>query len=188
MSLARFSQECPGLASSITRLYGSEVASQIAQDYCLAADLGGNVEPALTREEGVSFNPRIARIVSLVIQDCEAVSPAMVRVAVYSSVSSEHVESLPSDIVSYVKGVNSGSPDSSSWMLGVSLARVLDRVRHLHMISVAHEQREALLKEVVSSPLLLPNSGVPERLRAKVLHAVDLQSRRLSEDRERIKT
>lgn len=72
MSLDRFTKECHGLAGSLSRLYGEAVAAQIAGDYCVAADLGGNLEPALPREEGVSFNPRIARVVSLVVQECDS--------------------------------------------------------------------------------------------------------------------
>lgn len=185
MSLARFAKECPGLSGSITRLYGQEATTQIAQDYCVAADLGGNVELGLTREEGVSFNPRIARIVSLVIQDCDSVNPAMVRVAVYSSVSGDLMAPVPSDIASDVMALKVVSPQSPSWLKGLSLALTLDRVRHLHMIEAPLDEKATYLQEVGCSALVVPGSGAPERLRVKVLHAVDLQSRRLSEERER---
>jgi hypothetical protein len=53
------------------------------------------------------------------------------------------------------------------------------------MIAFSPDQKEAYLTEVRSSALLLGDSGTPEGIRIKVLHAIDLQSRRLAEDRER---
>ena len=183
MSLARFTKECPGLAGSITRLYGDEVAFQVAADYCVVADRGGNVELGLSREQGVSFNPRIARIVSLVIQDCGKVEPSMVRVAVYSSLPRESGCDIPVDVAGDVAAVKDPSLESSSWIQGISLAVMLDRVRHLHMITCTLGEKEAYLNEVRSSPLIASQSGAPETLRLKLLHAIDMQTRRISFDR-----
>lgn len=180
MSLARFTKECPGLAGSITRLYGLDAASQLAADYCVAADLGGNVEVGITREEGVSFNPRIARIVSVVIQDCGQVDLNMVRVAVYSSVPVERGGAVPSNVVDDVVAVRDASATSATWVKGISLALSLDRLRHLHMAQFSQEEKLRVLDEVRGSPMLVPDSGAPEALRLKLLHAVELQSRHLS--------
>lgn len=171
----------------MTRLYPESVISQISLDYCVAADLGGNVELALTREEGGSFNPRIARILSLVIQECEAVDLAILRTAVYGCVAYERINAIPPEVVAYVEQVRAATFQSPSWAQGVSLALTLDRVRHLHMMARSLDEKEAYLDEVRASPLTRPESGAPERLRIKVLHAVDLQTRRLSDDRGRDK-
>ncbi len=168
------------------RLYGEAVALQIAGDYCVAADLGGNLEPAVPREAGVSFNPRIARVVSLVMQECVSVDPALVRLAVYSCVGSDRIDDLPSDLTSELKSVREASLGGPSWAQGISLAIVLDRVRHLHMMTSDLDEKGAYLDEVRASPMLLPESGAPERLRMKVLHAVELQARRLADDREKV--
>lgn len=185
MSLARFSKECPGLAGSLSRLFGHDVVARLAVDYCVAADLGGNVEVGLTREEGVSFNPRIARVVSLVIQECEPVDLLLLRVAVYSSVPKERAAAIPADVASAIGMMGLGAFDASPPIQGVSLACMLDQVRHLHMSNAPLHQKQGILDEVRSSRLLLPESGAPERLRVKVLHALDLQARRLSDDIER---
>jgi len=184
MSLSRFTKECHGLAGSLTRLFGEPVISQISSDYCVAADLGGNLEFALAREEGVSFNPRIARVVSLVIQECESVDLALLRAAVYSCVANERMNDIPHEVLSCVEEIRAATSESPSWAQGVSLALMLDRVRHLHMMATALDEKGAYLDEVRASPLVRPESGAPERLRVKVLHAVDLQARRLSDDRE----
>jgi hypothetical protein len=185
MSLTRFAKECHGLAGSLTRLYGDGVVAQISEDYSVAADLGGNLELAVPRAEGASFNPRIARVVSLVIHECESVSLALLRSAVYSCVDNERINELPSEVVYDVKEVKKAASHSPAWAQGVSLAITLDRVRHLHMMTSTHDEKCAYLDEVRASVLLRPESGAPERLRVKVLHAVDLQARRLADDRER---
>lgn len=183
MSLVRFSKECPGLAGSIARLYGDEVASAVAADYCIAADLGGNVELGVVREEGVSFNPRLARIASLVIQECGDVVPLMVRVALYSGVPLERSGEISADITREVTEVREASPKSPPWIQGVALALTLDMLRHLHMSNAPADEKESSLNQARASLLLSPDSGAPERLRLKVIHALDLQTRRVAMDK-----
>jgi hypothetical protein len=185
MSLTRFAKECHGLAGSLTRLYGEGVVSQISEDYSAAADLGGNLELALPREEGVSFNPRIARVVSLVIQECDSVGLTLLRSAVYSCVDNDRINDIPPEVGCEVKEIKTASLQSPAWAQGVSLVLMLDRVRHLHMVTSTHDEKGAYLDEVRASMLLRPESRAPERLRMKVQHAVDLQARRLADDRER---
>lgn len=185
MTLVRFTKECPGLVGSLSRLYGSNTVTQMGVDYCAAADLGGNVEVGLPREEGVSFNPRIARVVSVVIQDCEGVDPRMLRVAVYSTIPTEKVEAVPAELLSDVVAVRSSSGESPTWIQGISLALFLDRIRHLHMIEMSDVERMSYMKEVKSLPMLSAHPGAPENLRLKVIHAIDLQTRRIAIDNEK---
>ncbi len=173
------------MVGSLGRLYGEEVVAQIGGDYCAAADRGGNVEPGLSREEGVSFNPRIARIVSLVMQDCEEVTPHMLRVAVFSTLPDGATEGVPTELCKDVSEVRAASPESSPWIQGISLALYLDRIRHLHMVAMSDAERIAYVEYVKSSPLLSVRSGAPENLRLKVIHAIDLQSRRIAIDAEK---
>ena len=185
MILVRFRKECPGLVGSLGRLYGEAVVTQVAADYCAAADLGGNAEVGLSREEGVSFNPRIARIVSLVIQDCNRVEPHMLRVAVYSTLPREKMGAVPPAVQPDVLSVGSASQESPGWMQGIVLALELDRIRHLHMIAMSDDERMSYMKEVQNSPLLSVPSVTHENLRLKVIHAIDLQTRRLTSNAER---
>jgi len=187
MILVRFTKECPGLAGSLGRLYGDVVVAQIGADYCSAADCGGNIEVGLAREEGVSFNPRIARIVSMVVQDCERVDPHMLRVAVYSTTPREVMvaECVPSEVQSDVAAVRSVSEQSPAWIQGIALALLLDRIRHLHMLEMSTDEKVLYMAQAQASPMLVPQSGAPSNLRLKVIHAIDLQNRRLKIDAEK---
>ncbi|MEY4667921.1 MAG: hypothetical protein RL518_620 [Pseudomonadota bacterium] len=178
----RFTQECPGLAGSVARLYGREVLAAFAQHYCAAADLGGNDELGVLREEGMSFNPRIARVVSLVIQECEEVTPAVLKAAVYGTVPS--TVALSSDILAEVREVRSPSPSSPTWAKCIALVLMLDRVRHLHMADIPVQDKETILAAAESSPLLAANGGAPQNIRLKVIHGIAMQRRRINIEAE----
>jgi hypothetical protein len=47
------------------------------------------------------------------------------------------------------------------------------------MADVPADLKEEILTNVASSPLLLPGGTCPETLRLKVVHAVDMQRRRM---------
>jgi hypothetical protein len=181
MMLVRFTKECPGLAGSLGRLYGKDVVAQFALDYCEAADLGGNVEFGVAREEGVSFNPRIARVVSLVMQDCDDITPHVLRVAAYSAVPLD--EEIPADLRSDVSAVRDVASESPEWIKCIALALMLDRARHLHMADIGCDEKERMLASFASSALLAPDAGSPENLRLKLIHSIDMQRRRLHIDR-----
>ena len=178
MMLDRLTRECPGLASSLTRLYGREVAEDVAQYYAQVADLGGNNELGVVREEGVSFNPRIARLVSLMIQDCDEVTPRILRATVCSALADD-VE-VPQEVLPDVVDIRAATPSSPAWVSCIALAGMLDCVRHLHMTELPVVQKETILTNVASSPLLLSGGTSPENLRLKVIHAVDMQRRRIA--------
>ncbi len=181
MMLVRFTKECPGLAGSLGRLYGKDVVAQFAHDYCEAAGLGGNVELGVAREEGVSFNPRIARVVSLVVQGCDSITPHVLRVVAYSAVPLDR--QIPADLQSDVSAVREVAPESPEWIKCIALALMLDRARHLHIADIGFDEKERLLASFASSALLAPDAGSPENLRLKLIHSIDMQRRRLHIDR-----
>jgi len=181
MMLVRFTKECPGLAGSLGRLYGNDVVSQFAHDYCEAAARGGNAELGVAREDGVSFNPRIARVVSLVIQDSDDITPHVLRVAAYSAVPLDG--EIPADLRSDVSAVRDVASESPEWIKCIALALMLDRARHLHMADIGFDEKEGILGSFASSALLASDGGSPASLRLKLIHSIDMQRRRLHVDR-----
>jgi hypothetical protein len=181
MMLVRFTKECPGLAASLGRLYGKDVVAQFAHDYCEAADRGGNTELGVAREEGVSFNPRIARVVSLVIQEHDKITPHVLRVVAYSTVPLDG--GVPAEVLSDVSAVRDVTLESPEWIKCIALALMLDGARHLHMADIGCAEKERMLASFASSALLAPDAGSPENLRLKLIHSIDTQRRRLHIDR-----
>ena len=180
MTLVRFTKEAPGLAGSLGRLYGHEVVERVALDYCAVADRGGNDELGVIREEGVSHNPRIARVVSLVIQDCKEVTPRVLRAAVYGTLPL--TQGVPPELLPDLVAIREATPTSPEWAACVALALMLDRVRHLHMADIPVREKEGILFTVEASSLLTPGVGSPENLRLKVIHGVAMQRRRIKMD------
>jgi hypothetical protein len=176
--VARFTQECPGLAGSLGRLYGREVADQFAQYYCEVADLGGNDELGVVRADGGSFNPRIARVISMVVQECKEVTSRVLRAAAYSTLLFDG--EAPLEVRADIAAVRGATPSSPEWASCVALALMLDRIRHLHMADISVHEKERILLTVESSPLITPGGRGAENLRLKVIHGVAMQRRRLN--------
>jgi len=184
MTLTRFRRECPGISATIDRMFEEEVAERIALDYEAVSDAGGNKEAQIFREEGVSFNPRVARILSIVIQDGGLTGARELRVAMYATVSSvERVShALSDELAGEVRSVLCAQDASSDWIRVIRLSLVLDRVRHLHMTNVDDSEKLVVLDEVGAQALRDCGAGVPERLVSKVSRAIQLQRQRVIGD------
>ena len=181
MVTGRLAEECPGLAVLFGRYFDSATAETLAEDYFAAASRGGNHEDGVIREEGVSFNPRLARIVTVLLRDGGLRDPWMVRVAIYGAVSStggslEGIDAqLTSDVALLMREPREGQP----WYTTIALAYLLDRVRHLHMTTLTGSAREEILRSVEQLPIVSGDSeGNP--LLVKVRHAITLQRKLVS--------
>ena len=87
MFTGRLSEECPGLAVLLGRYFDPSTVEILSEDYFAAVVRGGNQEDGIIREEGVSFNPRLARIITVLLRDGGVRDSWMLRVAVYGAVS-----------------------------------------------------------------------------------------------------
>lgn len=179
--MSRLSAECPGLAVLLGRYFDAATAELLAQDYCSAADRGGNRDVLVVRDEGVSFNPRIARIVTLLLRDGGVTDSWVIRVAIYRAGAPEDglLEGVDPLIVSDVERLSRDPRAGPDWYTTVALAYVLDRVRHLHMTSMTAAEREKCLENFERLPIVADEFG-SEPLLVKVRHAISLQRKRLS--------
>jgi hypothetical protein len=177
-SATKFQSECPGVFGLISRLLGEDKALVIAADYDLVTQHDGNYEPAVIREEGVSFNPRIGRVLSIVIQDGGVQECDAIRSALYACAPRleppEELEPLGSE----ARNLLSTDPVANT----IQLTLELDLIRHLHMTTYSVEDRQKLLAERAQSTLLPRLGKGSPRLFEKVAHAITLQQRRLELD------
>lgn len=182
-----FFEQCPGLVSVLSRTLDRRDVEALAADYEVVVAHGGNEELAITREEGLSFNPRVARIVLLSHREAGVTSLHQLRVALYSAVDAGHpvcgedAVAVERDLAR-VRGI---SREDSEWMKGVAIVRLLDEVRHLHMTTLGGEARRERLAVARNSPLKDPTFGTPEGLRLKLEHSIKLQERILQAESER---
>lgn len=171
----KFQSECPGVFGLISRLLGEDNALLMAADYDLITQHDGNYEPAVIREDGVSFNPRIGRVLSIVIQDGGVQERDSIRSAMYACAPRleppEELEPLGSE----ARNLLSTEPIANT----IQLALELDLIRHLHMTTYSVEDRQKLLTERAQSTLIPRLGKGSPALLQKVTHAITLQQRRL---------
>jgi len=176
--VTKFQSECPGVFGLLSRLLGEDPALLLAADYDLVTKHDGNYEPAVIREEGVSYNPRVGRVLSIIIQDGGVQERDAIRSAMYACAPRleppEELEPLGSE----ARNLLSTEPVANT----IQLALELDFIRHLHMTTYSVEDREKLLTERAQSTLIPRLGKGSPTLFQKVAHAITLQQRRLELD------
>jgi hypothetical protein len=177
--------EAPGLTFKLARIFNAEVINQLEAHYDRVVQLGGNQEEGFVREEGVSFNPRIARIASLVLEHCVSPTPEAVAAAMWSVVPDRLLElqATAPQLVSLVEGVFEESADQMITPIAATIRAVLllDRLRHLHMATLSLSEKIAVLDAPRCAAVLAETFPISQQLRAKVQHARQLQRRNVSE-------
>ena len=179
----RLEAECPGLAVLLGRYFAAPTIEALAEDYYGASARGANQEFGVVREEGVSFNPRLARILTLLLREGGVRDPWVMRVAMYGAASSEGspLEELDAQLAAEVRLLTLDPCSGSPWHKTIALAYILDRVRHLHMTTMTVSEREEYLRTVEQTSIVSGDSPRDPFL-GKVRHAITLQRKRLSID------
>jgi hypothetical protein len=148
-------EQSPKVFIALKRFLEPDQLTSLAANYQECVSLGGNVEAGMTREEGVSFNPRLARILSIMIQDGGVKDFELLRSALYAACDNSAVSGS-----TLVRGVIA-----------------LDSIRHLHQTDFSEPKRQEILLGVESTLLGQLRNEMPEWLQKKLEHAIALQRR-----------
>lgn len=175
----------PKVFSILGRFLEPANFEQISADYQRCAELGGNTELGFVREDGASFNPRLARVLSLLVSDGKVSDPAILRAALYAATrvvfSGTRLEGfVPPELLRVVETVG----DTSYAIPEAALIRgviELDAIRHIHQRNLSVAERVEMLadKEKLLQTGFL--ALLPAWLRGKLEHALALQLRNLAE-------
>lgn len=184
VSRSVFQSDCPGVFGIVSRIVAETECAAVADAYEVAKSHGGNDEHGTNREQGVSFNPRLGRILSILIQDGHVHDVNVLRCALYASTSLterdlHHV--VPTELLEMVLQLQA-RPVVSDAARAIQLAWALDGVRHLHMTDLPLVERMRLLKHYDEVLRLYGGSESVEPLVIKLRHAMTLQRRRLAFD------
>ncbi len=171
--------QSPGLLILLQRLLPAAAVPLLVSDYEVAERCGGNQEPGVLREEGASFKPRIARVVSLLLKDFEVRDVTTLRAAVYATADTltdagQEIDSQAYALCQESRQPGFAKPSSAAAML-VAAAIELDSVRHLHMMSISIRQKELLLDAAGRLADELKRDDSLEAGRIKLFHAIRLQ-------------
>jgi hypothetical protein len=186
-------RDSPKIFHALRRFLSTDELDLISKDYEYAATQGGNVEVQLTREEGVSFNPRMARLLVILVHDLQVQELSVLRSVLYTAITTSNIlvretapavtpHALPEELALRVKLACEGGAgdDATAEMLRGVI--ILDTVRHLHQCHWAPDELEAVLtlaRELVSA---LNHANLPAVLSQKLVHALEMQKRRLVTD------
>jgi hypothetical protein len=174
-------ENAPKVFAVLARYLADPHLDQLAAEYFECVELGGNEEPGMVREEGVSFNPRMARVLSLLLTDGGVRDLDTLRVSLYAAsprAVQDSAHLAPTELRELVVAVWT----DPCAMLTAALIRgaiELDAVRHLHQTTYSVAEREEILAHTERTVLADPLSMLPEWLRKKLEHAITLQRRQI---------
>ena len=146
----KLEEDSPSLAGFLGRYLPKEEADSLTDLYSLVADLGGLNDSPVTREEGVSFNPRPARLCHILnkelkVHSSELLGAAIILPLLHNNLSLEPLLGRWSREASLAELAYRGDR-SSQEEEALYLAYWVDLLRHLHMSKVSREEREETLE------------------------------------------
>lgn len=89
LSISLLKNDSPSLHGKIIRLYGT-IPEMCSRSYEITKKHQGNTELHFTREAGVSFNPRSARIAVILLEGNKEIEPYQISLAILSSLLELH--------------------------------------------------------------------------------------------------
>lgn len=192
----------PGLLATLQRVFSAEEVSLLSEDYGLVVNAGGLSEDPVIREEGVSYNPRPARIATIVLAETPHPELHAIRLALWSTIGASRMSDAPECIAADLRMVRSILEESSklvsqetreggslievntSSVVEVLLAVQLDTVRHLHMTTLSPEARERVVETseamVRKVEQIVASVTVVQTLIKKLQHSISQQRRILT--------
>jgi hypothetical protein len=190
--------DSPKVFFALARFLNPDELGLLEDDYLRVRHQGGNIEPFAQREAGVSYNPRLARILSILVHDLAVRDLRTLRTALYAALILKTCEHTPlgntkgrwSEIVNQhdSAGViellsqleHSMCRDPVSAMIAGAL--VLDNVRHLHQSRSTVAERREVLQGAQQWVRAIELCGASRDLMLKLRHAITLQQRRVDAD------
>lgn len=186
MAQSTLANDSPKVFHALARFLSPEELALVGSDYAFADAHGGNRELRLSREVGVSFNPRLARIVSILIHDLGVRDLSTIRAALYCAVFDSgcgipvNVDAnppVPLELHSLVSATT-GEALAHGGSGAIRAVIALDSIRHLHQGEWSDGEREDILAQAEQIARALAGSQQESVLIAKLSHAITLQRRR----------
>ncbi len=130
-------EHSPKLKGTLNRTLEPADRETVERYFLTAVRNGGLAELDYKREEGQSFNPRPARILSILIEQanlhCPQTLSAAVLASVWTTLSADIRRELPPELVNLAEQAAGNSIPSNQAAIFIRLASYLDRARHLHL-------------------------------------------------------
>jgi len=168
--------DSPGLALYLRNHLSPSELKAVAEAYSESVKLGGCNEGLVERDPEVSYNPRPARILKLLIEECgvsdvDLMIDALKALPLFESFEAGAVATTLTNI----REKSANRLNKAEHLLGVML---LDYLRHLHMSKISPEGLSAILKEA-GDTLTRITAEIPQKLQMKISDTISKQLRRV---------
>jgi len=174
-------EDSPAMASALSKVTSAEEFRHLADLYCLAASFGACDEGKIRRKEDVSFNPRPARIVQLLMKEAGINQIVFIAGAILSCATTE-ISDL--SILSEQELLTFSNTKSLLCLKDtpakikfdteesqIFLAHILDEVRHLHMTIMEEDEMNLIVTRAESVLAHMDKQGIETRLKILLQNA-----------------
>ena len=172
MCIRKYSQQLDRLLKGLTK--GNE-RQLLEESFGNALSLGGLAERDFLRERGVSYNPRPARVVHILVHDCGTTNAEVLAAAMIASVCEAQARDKDNSLPEAVIELAAASKQSVGALGAVPLeaqqiavAVRLDRARHFHL---SRPSIETLSRFVDETELFIPLAEKAAPRVSMLLHA-----------------
>lgn len=141
---------------------------------------GGREEDVVIREEGESFNPRLARLAQLLISEGGETSASVIGAAFLMVLEKKSAAAAPAnaETKALAEAAHARTFDRLPAAAALALAYHLDQIRHLHRSRRSQSESSALLESARTLLSLASPEGRSQRLYTVLTHAISQQERR----------
>ncbi|MCB0338952.1 MAG: hypothetical protein KDD53_05075 [Bdellovibrionales bacterium] len=128
-------KDSPKFYNLVRRSLGDSAVQELNTAWQEASKLGALCDSPIRREQGVSFNPRPARVGILLIQEAQVYDFKSLKLAIYACIKPHHLNPIEQE----ANEINSLLDFKISPNLSINLATIcsvflLDHLRHVHMM------------------------------------------------------
>jgi hypothetical protein len=170
-------QDSPALYGSVRKRFAESQVRVLVGEYLEAVTAGANRELDFSRPEDASFNPRIARIASLVAHEGGMDDFSALRAVLWSCVPgrmSVALAEFPTELLEVKEAVYVERLAKT-----ILAAAHLDRLRHIHLSSTSQELQKQVVQQTSDAMAAGLLSDVASTLETKLRHVIAMQLRRL---------
>jgi len=157
-------KDSPGVSGDLQKLFPADF-ERLDDIYRYAADRGSVAEGAVKRSEGVSFNPRPARVASILVKTSRTIDSLTIGAAFLICCERTVLEDSKGWQEEKILALEAlSSPGNSEKASLLSLAHALDTVRHLHMTTYSREERMRVAQEISRTTEGVVQTGLTSQL------------------------
>lgn len=164
--------ESPKVYALIQRSFTASEVAVLLKSYNFVVEHGANLEAETIRAEGVSFNPKMARILNILIHEGGVTSTAPLMLAMAGSIATSALSTFSAESgvqisEAALSAIQELTPAPSAEVELVRLSYWLDRVRHLHMSTLDRTAICDIHSQVINQ--LIPGIKFPQSEKLKTL-------------------